>query len=161
MSLITLRPASPGDANDIAAIWHEGWRDGHLGRVPEALLEARSEKSFRLRAAQRVDSTVVACADEKVAGFIMVAGNEVEQVYVSSAHRGTGVAGVLLAEAERLVRAGGYLHAWLAVVPGNARARRFYERHGWVDDGPIDYPAATADGPIRVPAHRYIKQLGG
>ena len=162
MSLVALRPARPGDASDIAAIWHQGWRDGHLGHVPEALLAARTEESFRQRATQRVDGAIVACVGQVVAGFIMVAGDEVEQVYVSSAHRGTGVAAVLLAEGERLVRAGGYSCAWLAVVAGNARARRFYERHGWADDGPIDYPAATAGGvAIRVPARRYAKQLDG
>jgi ABC-type phosphate/phosphonate transport system substrate-binding protein len=32
------------------------------------------------------------------------------------------VASTLLAEAERLVSAGGHAGAWLAVVPGNARA---------------------------------------
>jgi ribosomal protein S18 acetylase RimI-like enzyme len=162
MSLVALRPARPGDASDIAAIWHQGWRDGHLGHVPEALLTARTEESFRQRAAQRVDGAIVACVGQVVAGFIMVTGDEVEQVYVSPAHRGTGVAAVLLAEGERLVRAGGYSCAWLAVVAGNARARRFYERHGWADDGPIDYPAATVGGvAISVPARRYAKQLDG
>jgi GNAT superfamily N-acetyltransferase len=162
MSLVELRPARSSDGSDIAAIWHQGWRDGHLGHVPEALLAARTEESFRQRAAQRVGDAIMACVGQVVAGFIMVTGDEVEQVYVSPAHRGTGVAAVLLAEAERLVRAGGYSCAWLAVVAGNARARRFYERHGWADDGRIDYPAATVGGvAIRVPARRYVKQLDG
>jgi GNAT superfamily N-acetyltransferase len=161
MAFVALRAARPGDADDIAAIWHQGWRDGHLGYVPEALLAVRTEESFRLRAAQRIDDTVVACVGQAVAGFIMVVGDEVEQVYVSRAHRGTEVAAALLAEAERLVLAGGYQRAWLAVVAGNARARRFYERHGWADDGPFDYPAAAADGPIHIPARRYIKHLDG
>jgi ribosomal protein S18 acetylase RimI-like enzyme len=159
MSTTVLRPAEPDDAGEIAAIWHQGWRDGHLGHVPDALASVRTEDSFQLRARQRVDDTVVASADGAVAGFIMVTGDEVEQVYVSADHRGTGVAGILLAEAERLVKAAGYPSAWLAVVAGNERARRFYERQGWTDDGLFDYPAATADGPIHVPAHRYIKQF--
>jgi hypothetical protein len=53
------------------------------------------------------------------------------------------------------VRANGFGRAWLAVATGNARARRFYERQGWVDEGPFDYPADSADGPIPVPCHRY------
>jgi GNAT superfamily N-acetyltransferase len=158
---ITLRLARPGDVTDIASIWHQGWRDGHLGHVPEGLAAVRTEDSFRLRAAQRVSDTVVACAGGSVAGFIMVVGDEVEQVYVSAASRGTGVATILLAEAERLVHAAGYRRAWLAVVAGNGRARHFYERQGWSDDGLIDYPAATEDGTISIPAHRYIKQLDG
>jgi GNAT superfamily N-acetyltransferase len=160
MSPTALRPAQPRDVDEIAAIWHQGWRDGHLGHVPDSLTAARTEDSFRLRAGQRVGETVVASVDGAVAGFIMVTGDEVEQVYVSAAHRGTGVAAVLLAEAERLVKAAGYPRAWLAVVAGNDRARRFYARQGWTDDGLIDYPAATADGPIHIPAHRYVKQVG-
>jgi ribosomal protein S18 acetylase RimI-like enzyme len=64
-----------------------------------------------------------------------------------------------LTEAERLVAANGHDRAWLAVAPGNARARRFYERSGWIDNGLFDYPAATADGPMPVPCHRYVKRL--
>jgi GNAT superfamily N-acetyltransferase len=160
MSPTVLRPARPEDAGEIATIWYQGWRDGHLGHVPDALTAARTEDSFQLRAAQRVDETVVASVDGAVAGFIMVVDDEVEQVYVSGAHRGTGVAASLLAEAERLVKEAGYPRAWLAVVAGNDRARRFYARQGWTDDGLIDYPAASADGPIHIPAHRYIKRVG-
>ena len=89
----------------------------------------------------------------------MVVDDEVEQVYVSALHRGTGVAAVLMAEAERRVRENGHRKAWLAVVAGNARARAFYERTGWHDEGPFDYTAAAEDGPITVPCHRYTKLL--
>jgi len=94
-----------------------------------------------------------------VAGFVMVVGDEVEQVYVDAAHRGRGVAGELLAEAERLVAAAGHRQAWLAVVPGNARARRFYERSGWVDQGQFENHAAYAGGTIAVPCRRYVKRV--
>ncbi len=112
-----------------------------------------------MRASQRVSDTVVAIVDDAVAGFVMVVDDEVEQVYVSAHHRGTGVAAVLLAEAERRVVVNGHERAWLAVVAGNARARRFYERNGWTDEGVFDYPAASAAGPIPVPSHRYVKRV--
>jgi GNAT superfamily N-acetyltransferase len=156
---VTLRPASPGDAPKIADIWHLGWRDGHLGFVSEELVAARHEDSFRTRAAQRVGDTTVAVVDGEVAGFVMVVDDEVEQVYVSALHRGTGVADTLLAEAERQVVRAGHATAWLAVVAGNARARRFYERRGWSDAGPFTYAAAGDAGPIPVAARRYVKHL--
>lgn len=156
---VTLRLAVPEDAAAVAEIWYRGWRDGHLGFVPDELVSARTEGSFPARATERVGDTTVAEVEGRVAGFIMVANDEVEQVYVSTDHRGTGVAGVLMGEAERLVRDGGYATAWLAVVAGNARARRFYERSGWTDKGKFDYAASGKDGPFTVPSHRYEKDV--
>lgn len=154
-----LRPATADDAPAIARIWYFGWRDGHLGHVADELVALRTRESFDQRAAARVADTVVATVDGAVAGFIMVVGDEVEQVYVAGEHRGTGLAAALLTEAERLVAANGHDRAWLAVAPGNARARRFYERRGWIDEGLFDYPAATADGPMAVPCRRYVKRV--
>ncbi len=156
---VTIRPATSDDSATVAEIWRLGWRDGHLGHVPEELVAVRTPESFLTRAAERVGDTTVAVVGDAVAGFVMVVGDEVEQVYVSADHRGGGVAGTLLAEAERLVRANGHTRAWLAVATGNARARRFYQRQGWTDEGPFDYPAATDDGSIPVPCHRYEKPL--
>jgi ribosomal protein S18 acetylase RimI-like enzyme len=156
---VTLRPATLDDARAVADIWHRGWRDGHLGNVPDALVAVRTCESFAVRAAQRVGDTVVAIVLGAVAGFVMVVEDEVEQVYVSTGHRGTGVASVLLAEAERLVAEHGHERAWLAVVPGNTRARRFYERSGWTDAGLIEYAATSDQGPVTVPCQRYIKRV--
>lgn len=161
---VTLRPARPDDSKAVASIWRDGWRDGHLGHVPDELVAARPPESFDLRAAQRVGDTVVATVAGEVVGFIMVVGDEVEQVYVSSRCRGTNVAAALLAEAERLVGANGHERAWLAVAVGNARARRFYERSGWADEGPFEYLAPSADGvsgAIAVTVCRYVKRVFG
>lgn len=155
-----IRPATPGDAAAVAEVWRDGWRDGHLGLVPESLAAVRTDESFRTRAAARVGDTTVAVAAGEIAGFVMVGGAEVEQVYVSSRHRGTGVADSLLAEAERQVRANGHAVAWLAVVDGNGRARAFYERLGWRDEGGFDYDAAVEDGTsVAVPCRRYVKTV--
>ncbi|MGA5761920.1 GNAT family N-acetyltransferase [Nonomuraea bangladeshensis] len=156
-----LRPARHEDAQEIARIWHEGWGDGHRGNVPDALAAVRTPESFGERAEQRIADTVVAIVGGAVAGFVMVAEDEVEQVYVAREHRGGEVATALLAEAERLVAANGHGRAWLAVVAGNVRARRFYERNGWVDEGLFDHLAPSETGPIVVPAHRYVKLQQG
>lgn len=159
MTSVEIRPARDGDAAAVAAIWTAGWLDGHLGHVPAALVTVRSAESFRTRAAERVADTTVAVAGGEVAGFVMVVGAEVEQVYVAGAHRGAGVAGLLIAEAERLVAAGGHGPAWLNVVPGNVRARRFYERSGWSDAGPVDVPITHDGEVVTVPCHRYVKAV--
>jgi GNAT superfamily N-acetyltransferase len=156
---VTLRAARLEDAGAIAEIWRLGWRDGHLGLVPRALVDVRTEASFRTRASERISDATVATFDGAVVGFVMVVDDEVEQVYVAAAQRGTGVAKVLIGEAERQVKANGHGKAWLAVVAGNARARAFYERAGWLDEGPFDYPAAAEDGTVAVPCRRYTKLL--
>ena len=156
---VTLRRGEPQDAGTVAEIWRLGWRDGHLGHVPRELVDARTDESFLARSEARIGEMTVAVVEGDIAGFVLVVGDEVEQVYVSAAHRGTGAAAALLAEAERRVRANGHAKAWLAVVAGNARARAFYERAGWLDEGPFDYEAASDGGPIAVPCHRYTKDV--
>ena len=159
MNDVTLRPAFDDDASAVARIWYLGWQDGHLGNVSEELSRVRTEDSFRKRAGQRIGDTTVAVVGGQVAGFIMVVGDELEQMYVSRDHRGLGVADVLIGEAERQVGETGHRTAWLAVVAGNTRARRFYERSGWSDKGLFEYQAGSEQGPITVASHRYEKRV--
>lgn len=159
MSTPTLRPARADDMARVADIWHEAWHVAHAGHVPDGLTAARTLEAFHARTPARVDDTTVAEVDDRVVGFVMVAGDEVEQVFVDPVHHGSGVAAPLLAEGERRVAAAGYDEAWLAVVVGNARARRFYEKHGWRDGGDLPYEV-TAGGTTYVsPCRRYVKAL--
>ena len=80
-------------------------------------------------------------------------------MYVAAEHRGRGVADALLDHAEKAIRDAGHGSAWLAVVDGNARARRFYERRGWSDGGPLLYAAEARGTTIGVPVRRYVKAL--
>ena len=150
-----IRRTGPGDVPTIARIWHAGWLDGHVDNVPADLVRHRSREQFLNRAEQRVDQSWVATSDDVVVGFVVVLGDEVQQLYVDRSARGTGVAAALLRTAEDEIRAGGHKCAWLAVVAGNRRARAFYARHGWHDAGPISYEAETADGSLAVPSRRY------
>jgi putative acetyltransferase len=155
-----LRPGTADDAPVIAAIWHRGWHVAHVGHVPDGLTAARTLEAFEERTPRRVDDTTVAEVDGRVLGFIMINDDEVEQVFVDPDHHGSGVAALLLAEAERQVAALGHDLAWLAVVTGNARARRFYEKHGWSDGGDLPYEV-TAGGTTYVsPCRRYVKPVG-
>ncbi len=49
--------------------------------------------------------------------------------------------------------------AWLAVVVGNARARRFYEKHGWHDDGDLPYEVTAGETTFISPCRRYEKRV--
>lgn len=156
---ITLRPADAEDPARIAQIWYDGWQQAHRGRVPDALVAIRTRESFDRRAIDLLSTTTVAVVDGAPVGFVMIEDDEVTQVYVADQHRGAGVADALLTEAERRIAAAGHGRAWLAVVAENERARRFYQRRGWQDAGRFDHQAPGPDGPVSVPAHRYVKNL--
>ena len=153
-----LRPATVDDVEAVARIWHDGWREAHLGHLPVEIERYRDLAEFRARAADRVGATTVAVVDGDVAGLVMVHDDEVEQLYVSSAARGSGVAGDLLRRAEDII-AERFPEAWLAVNAANPRARRFYERSGWRDAGAFDYEAAAGSATMTVRAHRYVKRV--
>jgi ribosomal protein S18 acetylase RimI-like enzyme len=155
---LALRRAIPDDVERIATLWHDGWRDAHLGHVPEAIHGHRRLADFRGRVPGRLRQTTVATNGSSVVGFVIVHDDEVEQLYVAASARGTGVAGPLLRRAEEEI-AGGFDRAWLAVVAGNGRARRFYERSGWSDAGAFDYAAEITGGTMPVPCRRYEKVL--
>lgn len=160
-STVALRGAGRADIPAIVRIWHEGWREAHLGRVPVALVAHRGVDDFRQRVPERLGTTTIAALESAVVGFVMVHDDEIEQIYVETAARGTGVAAALLGHGETVIGER-FDRARLAVVAGNSRARRFYERRGWSDTGAFDNPAWTATGvSIPVPARRYEKRLHG
>jgi len=156
-----LRPARTDDVGALARVWRDGWRDGHRGNVPDELVKHRTLEEFERRITDRVPSTTVAVitsADgDLIAGFVVVIDDEVEQLYVASPARGTAIASLLLAAAEQVIFRH-HEHAWLAVVAGNSRARRFYERCGWSDRGAFDTLAEISEGVMAVPALRYEKR---
>jgi GNAT superfamily N-acetyltransferase len=115
----------------------------------------RNEEQFVSRARERIAGMWVAESSGQTLGFVVVKGDELEQIYVDRTARGTGVAAMLLHKAEAEIRSAGHRHAWLAVVAGNQRARSFYSRLGWRDSGPFSYLAETEVGPLAVPSHRY------
>lgn len=163
MSEPILRPATTADAEAVTALFHEGWHDVHPGRVPDGLTERRTLDAFRDRVTRRIaetDETTVAEVDGVVAGFVMVCDDEAEQVYVGRAFRGTGVASLLLTEAERQIAAGGHDVAFLVVVRGNDRAQAFYTREGWVDEGDVDYPVTALGEDFISPCRRFTKRVG-
>lgn len=154
-----LRPAAPDEAEAIVNVWFSGWREAHLGQVPDALLAHRSPQAFRQRIPEILDNTTVATVDDRPVGLVVVTGAEIEQLYVALEHRRHGVANALLDHGESVI-AHDHREAFLAVVAGNARARHFYERQGWTDTGPFDYEAWTPDGDrVPVACRRYRKAL--
>jgi GNAT superfamily N-acetyltransferase len=146
-----IRPAAPADAAALVRIWHDAWHDAHDGHVPAGLVAARTRATFEERIGALLPRALVAEVDGVIAGFVTVAGDELELLFVDEAFRGTGVAAELVAAAEERGA------TWLSVVTGNARARRFYERQGYADAGPDRETVTVAGSTYVVEGRRYVR----
>ena len=156
---MSVRTAVESEIDLLAEIWYRGWQDAHERIMPAALARLRTRESFRERLAAALPDVRVAGPDGAPVGFCMVKGEELYQLYVAAEARGTGVAAVLVADAERRFAKRGVEVAWLACAVGNDRAARFYEKCGWRRVGIVSYqPDAAGDVPS-LQVWRYEKSL--
>lgn len=156
---LTLRPAEEVDVAAVARIWRDGWFDAHDGVVPAALSDLRRSEDFAERTVAHLPATEVAARDGQVLGFCMVHGDELFQLYVAPAGRGSGVAQALVRSAEERMRTAGHPRAWLACACGNLRAARFYEKAGWTHMGEATAALETLQGPFDLVVWRFEKTL--
>jgi ribosomal protein S18 acetylase RimI-like enzyme len=143
---LALRPARPEDAPALAEVHVASWRDAYAGLVPpEALasftVERRTERWAAMLAEPDGRVCVLAELDGRVAGFHVCSRPdpagvaELSGLYVHPRALSRGVGSALLADCLARLRRAGARTIELWVLEGNARARAFYERHGFVDTG--------------------------
>jgi ribosomal protein S18 acetylase RimI-like enzyme len=157
--LPTIRAAHPDDLDRLAQIWHDGWRDGHLAIVPDALARVRTLENFRERLQAALTDVRVVIVDGTIVGFSMLKGDELYQFYVAAEARGSGIAATLIDDAEAALAWRGVTLAWLACAVGNDRAARFYEKRGWQRVATVIYESETSVGLFPVETWRYEKAL--
>lgn len=155
-----LRIPETGEIDRLARLWHDGWQDAHADILPAELARQRTLESFVQRLAEALPRARAAGPIGQATGFAMVKDDEMYQLYVSAAARGSGVAAALLADAEARLAEAGVGTAWLACAIGNARAARFYEKHGWVLAGNMVNRLDTPEGIFPLEVWRYQKALG-
>ncbi len=144
------RPAGEADLGAVARLYHDVWHETHAGFMPAEETKLRTYAFFIERMAGLLPTTLVAERDGLVVGFAAWTGDFLGQLYVDRAHRGSGAAVLLLAEAERRMAQQGVETAELHCVVGNGRARRFYERMGWKQAGRVAEPALGPQCPVEV-----------
>ena len=140
---VTIRRATPEDAEALAHLHIDVWDDAYTGLMPQGILDDR-----RAKVAERVSrwreilgqnpEVFLAEAEDGLIGFAAVGRGEdndvdidleLKSLYVRATWWGTGV-GYALFETALGDRA-----AYLWVLASNARAIRFYERQGFrLDD---------------------------
>ena len=154
-----VRPATDAEVDQLAELWHQGWRDAHLQIVPAELARLRTLESFRARLRAALWTVRVIGPAGAPVGFYMLKGDELYQLYVSAEARGSGVAATLIDDAEAKLAESGVDVAWLGCAIGNQRAARFYEKRGWQRRGTIVSELETPEGSFQLEVWRYEKPL--
>ena len=130
-SSFTLRPYEPADETAAIDLWQRTWQQAY----PVIDFAARREwwqKRWQDEIVP-VATIEVAEVDGTMVGFVTVIPAEryLDQIVVAPENWASGLAEALLEEARRLSPDGLTLH----VNKDNARALRFYEKHGFVIQG--------------------------
>jgi ribosomal protein S18 acetylase RimI-like enzyme len=156
---MTVRDALPTEFELLACLWYDGWQDAHAGILPESLARHRTKESFLQRLHVEAPHLRVTGPVGQPNGLCIAKDDELNQLYVSPAARGSGLARILLSDGEARLRSNGARTAWLACAIGNARAARFYEKNGWSLAGEKLISLETPAGPFPLQVWRYEKAL--
>lgn len=122
-----VRRARLEEAEDVAGVW---WRS-RLASVPAIPPPVHTEQEVRAWFAEVVlPNREVWVADHggAAAGILVLEDDWIDQLYVDSGQTGGGIGSRLMAVAKRQRPDG--LRLW--TFEANERARRFYERHGFI-----------------------------
>jgi GNAT superfamily N-acetyltransferase len=152
----SLRPATPADAERVAANVSEGFASYRSFAPPEWTPPSlAAELTLLAQALAREDVwCLLAEANGELAGHVAIrpaATAPIDsteaglahfwQLFVRPSWHGSGLALTLHDAAVREAGERGFTALRLYAVAGQARARRFYEREGWVAAGPpFDLP---------------------
>lgn len=146
MTELTVRRAESGEELAIAKVHVGTWQVAYRGIVPDDVLDAMD---VQRRAAIVAEMNMLARPDEPTwvaerDGIVGFAGagpsrdedgaGELYAIYVDPSEWGRGAGEALMDEAASFLR-DRFPDATLWVLRDNARARRFYEKHGWTFDG--------------------------
>ena len=166
---LSLRPATPADADLIASIHSTSWQATYRGLLPDAFLDGEVTREraaywqVRLNApgAERRNVVIAEIAGEPI-GFACVErqpdsqwGVLLDNLHALPGHQGIGVGKLLMRAVVDWARAQGENQIYLYVLEGNTPAIGFYESQGW------QFVGAEPDhmGGVDITALRYVLRL--
>jgi len=138
-STVTLRPYAPADEAAAIELWRRTWQIAY----PQLDFDARVDWWRERWRGELVPAATITLAerDGALAGFVTVdPAGYLDQIVVAPEAWTLGIGKLLLDEAKRLSPQGLDLH----VNADNARAIRFYEKHGFTISGNDKNPRSGA-----------------
>jgi GNAT superfamily N-acetyltransferase len=147
------------DVPQVAAIYHSVWHETQAPFMPPEECKLRKPQFFEKRMSALFATTLVAERAGSIVGFASWQDHLLGQIYVSTAHRGSGLASELITASEIEMARPGTKVAELHCIVGNNRARRFYERMSWQHGGEILKKVSGSHGLVGVAFWRMTKQL--
>ena len=130
-----------GEIRGKAYVHYKSWQEAYAGLVDKGYLDSLTLQKTENAAYKWRDNIIVAKDGERVVGFAgygkyrdetLTDTGEIFAIYVLSEDYGKGVGHALITEALKLLP---YPKIAVWELKGNARATRFYEKHGFVFDG--------------------------
>ena len=153
-----IRKATPDDADEVTDVNLASWEAAYRGLIDDSALDGikrdRTAREWRAYIESPEDEEHrlwVIVEDERILGYARTGPSreadavegrsaEVYGLYTHPDVWGGGAGGELLQHAAQDFTERGYEVVTLWVVEANARARRFYEKQGWVPEVGPDKP---------------------
>ncbi len=165
---ITLRIATPADADTLARLHAESWKTAYRGILPDAYLDHEVDADRLALWTARMPSlgegrAWLAEQGEEPVGFVCVLpdkeatwGPLIDNLHVRPSRRGAGIGVVMLETVWQWLRERGEQRVHLWVFEDNQAARRFYDRMG---GKPVEWTLQMAPGGVQRAEVRYVWTL--
>ena len=165
-----IRHASGRDAARIAGIHVRSWQAAYRGLVPDEVLDAldpvHRAMVWKGLLGTSEETVLVAMRGSRMAGFCSLvpsrdpdaaAGTgEIASFWVDPPAWGLGAGRALARELVAQARGRRFRRLTLWVLPGNARARCFYEKAGFAPDGAVKQEERQGHA---IEVTRYVREL--
>lgn len=163
---MTIRPAKTDDIPVLSRIHAQSWKEAYRGMVPQEYLDSLADDRWEpmLRAwlaagnhalVMLEDGLPVGCCTYGAAREEHFTGwGEIVSFYLLPSHIGRGHGQALLQAVLQDLENNGYQKVTLWVLRENRRARRFYRKNGFIQNGDICHSEA---GGKQLTELRYIK----
>ncbi|MEB3280643.1 MAG: GNAT family N-acetyltransferase [Lyngbya sp.] len=131
--MITIRPYSKTDWEAVCQV-HDRAQPGEFAGVSVPLGLTPLAQNPYLNKIFHPCQKFVACDGEKVVGFVAISKNHITLLYVDPDYQNQGVGKRLLRLALNIIGS----PAWTVVIAANHRARHFYAKAGFRENGKFE-----------------------